>query len=232
LNGAYSNFDRTIAEKSLLGKLAFYMRKYFIPMAFRRFETFKYDFEEQEFKEGYYLTGAKLIKDVWNLNIDIVKNWSTYKETFTAEEARNLRRLFSETLVLVMLALTISLIGGYDDDRKLKGRWGYTMDLYQLMKAKSEAETLLPLPYAGINELTSIYRSPFASASTVGTLGKTLSDTWHWAFQSDDAYFKSPYGIWKEGDLRLKADILKLSGINVNIITPENIIKNFELRQR
>jgi len=229
LNGAYSKFDKSIAEKTLLGKLGFYMRKYFIPMAYRRFETFKYDYEEQAFKEGYYRTTLHFLKDLVTLNADLVRNWDTYKKTLSAEELQNLRRVSSELLMIAILGFTILLVGGYDNDRELKGRWWYTMALYHLERAKSEAETFIPFPGLGMNEFTTLFSSPFASAATVKTAGRLLSDLDFW---SPGAYFKRDYSIWKEGDLRAKADIIKLIGLNTNLITPENLVKNFELRQR
>jgi len=232
LQGAYSPFDRTVAEKTLLGKLAFYMRKYFVPMAYRRFETFKYDYEEQEYKEGYYTTTVNLIRDYIKLNKELFSSAGEFNKVLTDVERRNIRIFAAELSTILLLALTVSLMGGGDKDRDLEGKWFKTLALYVFMKAKSEAETFLPVPGAGINELTTLFRSPFAAASTVTTAGRLLNDSWSAALGRDEARFQRDYGIWDEGDLRLKADMLKLAGFNANIITPENLVKNFELRNR
>lgn len=224
LNGAYSKIDKSMAEKSFLGRLAFYMRKYFLPMAYRRFEPFKYDYEERDFKEGYYQTAFRFIRDLVKLNGQMLRNWDTYKNTMNETEKRNLRRFASEILIIATLGLTILAIGGYDDDRELKGHWGYAMAVYELMKVKSEAETLLPGP--GFNEISSIFSSPFVMANTAKTGVRTLNDLIGWR------KFKVDYGIWEEGDLRIKADALKLIGVPVNLWTPELMVKNFELRNR
>lgn len=232
LNGAYAKIDKSVAEKSFLGKLAFYMRKYFLPMAYRRFEPYKYDYEERAFKEGYYVTGVKLISDMFKLNADLVRNWSTYKETLTDDQKRNVRRFMTEVGIIVTLGLVIMMIGGDDDDREFKGRWFYTMAVYELMKVKSETETFLPLPGFGINELTSLFSSPFVPATTAKTAGKVLTDLKNAIVQDEDAFFKRDYGIYEEGDLRLKASALKMLGVPVNLLSPELLVKNFELRNR
>lgn len=232
LNGAYSKIDKTVAEKSFLGKLAFYMRKYFIPMAYRRFEPYKYDYEERAFKEGYYLTGWRMIKDLVRMNTSLIENWDRYKNLLTEDEKRNVRRFMTELAIIGLLWLSIMLIGGYGDDRDLKGRWLYTMALYQLMKVKSETETFIPFPKFGFEELTTLFSSPFVPATTAKTGGRVLKDILNIATFNDDAYFKRDYGIWQEGDLRITADALKLVGLNPNILSPENLVKNFELRNR
>ena len=232
LQGAYALFDRTVAEKTLLGKLAFYMKKYFVPMAYRRFETFKYDYEEQDFKEGYYSSVINLLKDYIKLNKAMFSNFGEFNKNITELEKRNLRIFSLELSMILGLALIISLMGGDDKERDLEGKWFKTLALYIFMKSKSEAETFLPVPGAGINELTTLFRSPFAASSTVTTAGRLINDTWAAVLGKEEARFQRDYGIWEEGDLRLKADMLKLAGFNANIITPENLVKNFELRNR
>lgn len=236
LNGAYAKIDKSVAEKSFLGKLAFYMRKYFLPMIYRRFEPYKYDYEERDFKEGYYTTGIKILGDIAKFNINLVKNWDTYRKTLTPQQKLQLRRFASELLIIGILFTTIMAVGGYDDNRELEGRWLYTMGLYQLMKMKSETETFLPAPGFGLDELSSVFSSPFVPATTVKTIARTGKDLiaigQDFLTGSDNSVFHRDYGIFSEGDLRLKADALKLSGFPLNMLTPENLIKNFELRQR
>lgn len=235
LNGNYNKFDRPLVEKYSIGRLMFFMRKFLVPMAARRFEGRRLDMEMGAVQEGYYVTFARtLLVDLVKYKGDLISRWGD----MTDEEKQAARRTITELGIILTLALLISLLGGYDKDRKMDQEgitsvqfWKLHL-IYQMMKVKSETENFIPLPGLGFDEAIRTTKTTSIAWRSLEQITAVAQEFGNLAVNSDSAYFNRDYGIWEKGDLKLLSRMGRLVGFSGNIMHPELLIKNFELGQK
>lgn len=235
LNGNYNKFDRPLIEKHSVGRLFSFMRKFMVPMIARRFEGTRADLEMGEVQEGYYRAFARTFgKDLLKYRFDIIARWGD----LTDREKQAVQRTLSELAIITVFIALIAVLGGYDDDRKLRDEkmasWGFWKNhlLYQAMKVKSETENFLPLPGLGFDEAIRTGTTTTVAWRSLAQLASVTAELGNLATGSDKAYYKTNTGIWNTGDMKLTAKLGKMLGFTGNILHPEILIKNFELGQK
>jgi hypothetical protein len=240
LNGNYNQFDRPLIEKYSLGRMAFFMRKYLVPMVSRRFSTLHVDMEAGTFKEGYYRTFFRVFwNDLKDLELTIGENW----KDLTLEEKQAMWRVIMEASIIAMLFVLLLTMGYYDDDRELAidGEGLDKMDnlkfwkmhlMYLLLRSKSEAENFIPAPYLGANEMYNQATSPSLALRTVSNMLQIMEQVGYLAIGDDKAFYDRNYGVWEKGDWKIWSKAGKLVGFTGNWLNPDLMLRNLENTQR
>ena len=229
LQGAYAKMNQAEASRYTSGRLALFMRRYFVPGFVNRFAFMRPNFALGTFREGNYVTFVKTARDFARTG---TRTW----QYMTPVE----KRMFMRTLIemgysMAFLAL-LSLMGYNDNDKKrfkkLKSNsWVENMLIYEILLTKGEAETFIPVPGMGVNELLRIKDSPSIAFPLINKYYKLFShfyDTVTDPFSSgDQSHFSRKTGIYEKGELKLKADLFKILGYSGYTEHPEEGIKAY-----
>lgn len=231
LNGSYAQFDQLKAEKYSFVRALTFMRKYFMPLFMNRFGAKKYDVELGEMVEGYYITTFGLLRDWVNLKDSL---YNRYKRgDLTEEQIYNLKRVMADLAFLMGFVILLALVAGIKDD---DDEWLQRMQ-YVLMKARREHVTTLPLPFLGLQEFYSVFKSPYIMMAQMGhfiKFGESMlmtplyfaSGEQQWF--ADDVLYQRKTGAFEKGDLKITNKFLKAFGIKHEWITaPENLEKAY-----
>lgn len=231
LNGSYAQFDQLKAEKYSFVRALTFMRKYFMPLFMNRFGAKKYDVELGEMTEGYYVTTFSLLKDWVNLKDSL---YDRYKRgDLTEDQIYNLKRVMADLAFLMGFLIVLALVAGIKDD---DDEWLQRME-YVFLKARREHVTTLPLPFLGLQEFYSVFKSPYIMMAQMGhfiKFGESMmltplyyaSGEQEWF--ADDVLYQKRTGAFEKGDLKLTNNFLKAFGIKHEWLTaPENLEKAY-----
>jgi hypothetical protein len=132
MHGGFGEDDKSTAHKYALGRLFWNFRQWMPEHYARRFRGRYYNAELGEFREGYYTTAYKFVRDcvlgLKDKKFIIATRWNELSDM----EKYNLKRAISE---VTLLALTTGLITlSATDDKDLKKNWAYKNFLYQLKR--------------------------------------------------------------------------------------------------
>jgi len=127
LNGNYAKFDKGMAQRYWLGKLALQYRKYLYPAWRSRFSSKRFDVERETEIEGYYRTFAKkFFQDLTEFKFNTLK-FMVNQKPYSKEEAYAVRKtLFDVALMIgfIVLAQALNNMEAPDDEdeKKLRDR--------------------------------------------------------------------------------------------------------------
>jgi len=243
INGSYAGFDRSYAEKTSLGRMIFFFRKYVIPLAVNRWGEQRINYEGMQLEQGFYLTFLQTMKtEITNFRFNVIKNW----HTFSSFEKRAIKKTLADFAIVLFIFATLSLLLGWDEDdpdrfKKLKEKsWGHQALVYVLLKLRSETEQFIPLPGYGLNEIQRIYSNPsliFSEVTRYIDLTGLLIDHTQdiFGFNDDSLYYKSKVdnsGLKDKGDSKLISKLAGLAGYTGKTFNPVDAIKSFEYSQR
>ena len=161
MHGGFGEDDKSTAHKYALGRLFWNFRQWMPEHYARRFRGRYYNAELGEFREGYYTTAYKFVRDcvlgLKDKKLMIATRWNELSDM----EKYNLKRAISET---ALLAITTGLITlSATDDKDLKKNWAYKNFLYELKRVQMETRASSPIrPVAFVNNLLGIMNQPFA----------------------------------------------------------------------
>jgi hypothetical protein len=248
LNGSYNKFDKAWAEKTSLGKMMFFFRKYFIPIGVNRWGVMRTNYESMTPEQGFYLTFLQTVgKDLTKFRFNVIKNWHTYSPF----EKRAIKKTLVDVGIVLSIIAMYSLLLGYNPDdpdrlKKLREKgWAAQAAVFVLLKVRSETEQFLPP--AGIEEIKGIYSSPsliFQEASHYITMGKMLSmhllnvvpgvdfnsELYYKRKASEATFFGMT--LKDEGDSKLFAQFMKtFVGYSGKTFHPDEAIKAWEYMQ-
>lgn len=242
LNGEYSKWNKNVAQKYAAFKAISFFRKYFIPMATRRFSGYKgprMNIGTDDYREGYYITFTR------HILLPLLKGrisqfrfavMAAYRNdgTMSPKDVANLKRMTAEITLILSMAFFIKAVGGGDDeDQDLdKHSFAALYAIFWAKKVKSETEQFLPLPGLGWGEISNLYHNPAIAVSQLDKHRRIIDDAFLYLTGDDKAYTDSDQGMWDEGSLKFNRDILKLIGITGTTWHPDQLIKNFEYGQR
>lgn len=189
MHGAYGEDELGAINRNALGRLAMQFRQWMPTHYYRRFARASYDAQTENWREGYYITYGRFIK---NLYADVIRGDKTYKllkGELSESEKANIRKARTEIGIFVMLTLLIRLFGTTDDK---KGKWGQRMALYQLKRL--ELETGASIPWLSIIEnFFTIAKSPVPSTDSFEGLIDLLK-----FWNIFDEIESGPYQGWSE----------------------------------
>lgn len=189
MHGIYNEIDKSAIQKLALGRMAILFRKWIKPSMNRRFKKLTYDFDLDEWTEGYYLTTGRfltqLAKELKQGEFSIVASW----KNLDPRERKNIKRALTEVGHFLLLVGALGLIDWGDKDRP----WAEKMLEYQLRRLHTELGAFIPGPQM-VNEAFTILKSPSADVKTlenslniIGLLNPFNYET----FGGEDALLKS-----------------------------------------
>jgi hypothetical protein len=224
LHGIYNNFDKSVAQKYTLGRLAFMYRKYLIPSYTRRFKKLGMDQELGSMTEGYYRTfWTQFAKDIVTFKSGILSQWKSLSDF----EKAQVRRTIAELGMILALWATVmalkSMVG--DDDDELKQSYAYNFILYQAIRMNSETKQYLP--GVGLKDVYKVVKSPSAMTSTLDRVIKFV-DQFVFTWDPEKLDYQRKTGVWDKGDNKSWAYFLRLMGITGYNLTPEEAVKGFQ----
>jgi len=203
LHGQYTNDIQAHAQRYMLGKMGFFLRKWMIPGYLRRFRgvtnSFKpadkelaeadefYSADQKEYMEGYYVSTvrflAKVVSDAREDGISVAKSW----KELTPKQRAGVRKTMTDVALMTAVVLAFGIMEGDgdidDEDIFLT---------YLLRRQMSELTT-----FANPIEAFKIAQTPTAAVGNLKQIFKTMNymTPWSWG----DRYKVGPY----KGDLKL-----------------------------
>lgn len=167
MHGIYNRLDRSAVQRLAVGRLGVMYRKWIKPSLNRRWKSAGYNFDLQEWAEGYYRTTARFLwqvaKELKEGKFALIANFNN----LDPREKKNIIRAATEIGHLLAIALILGLIEWPDDkDRP----WATKMAEYQLRRLYTEIGAFVPGPQFA-REALRILKSPAAGVNTLeGTL--------------------------------------------------------------
>jgi hypothetical protein len=247
LNGGFEELDSPQAEQFLGFRLFTFYKKYATQMFLNRFQAdmskknrwgHVYNWDLGTTTRGYYITGVLGA-------IKFLKMGTAYMPIMTAEEKAAFKKITTEGIGLMLLALAVGLLFGYDpgdEDRfeKMRQRqeefgalgWTANHTLYQLITVKRENMAFIsPQEWIQYGDVTSIAFGP-----TVKVYMKILQDFYYITTGDEKALYKSDVGPypWQQKDedgtfdYKLWNHLLGLYGIKGKNYDPIHAIKTNE----
>jgi len=222
LHGVYNDFDKGTVQRFSLGRLGLMYKKHLVPGYKRRFKKASMDQELGDPTEGYYRTfNSTMLRDIRQMKLNVMKNWSTYS---TFEKAQITRTLTELTLILTLAGLAGILayaFGGDDDeDEAVRKTYAYNFVMYELVRMRSETAS-----YIWIGDTMRIIKSPSAVTGTLERIARLAAQLAPWNITET---YKRDTGVWEKGDNKAWAYFLKLMGYSGNNIDPGEAVKGFE----
>jgi hypothetical protein len=225
LQGNYAKIDKTVLERNAIGKLIFFMRKYFIPLFIRRFGHKRFDIQSGKIMQGYYHRFiTEIVKDLVIVRGNLFKYW----ELASDEDKKAVKLVIMDNLTIALISvLSWALLPGDDDDKEL----GFVMGniAYVLLRIKTETETFHP--FKGLDDMLRTVTSLSVATRGIDNIRKTLADFGRLISNDDSAYYKRDTGMFEAGTPKVIADLVKITGLPqqvYKIYDPEGTIKNFQ----
>jgi hypothetical protein len=131
--GLYDNELQAHAQRSVIGKMGFFLRKWMLPGYERRFrgaglraitteydamlETDKfYSADQRQHKEGYYVSAARFLyglrKTLTDSEVSIAKNW----DKLTTMEKANIKKLSADAALMILSMFAYGLMDEDDEE--------------------------------------------------------------------------------------------------------------------
>lgn len=226
LQGAYSRFDQPEANRYLLFRMMWYLRKFFMPMLMDRWNfrgkvwdpKLRYDIGSGELTQGFYITFTKLLlRTAMSVKYGLPKMGPL--------EKRAVIKMTTEVLSLYALSLLWNALFDYDPDdedrfEKMKERSGvmpipFVVDadpdhpfhldgwlanhgLNSMLMVKAENDQWLPVPGLGLdNYMNTLYLKSFAYGPTIEVYVKAVTDAQRMMSGDQRAYYQQDVGPYK-----------------------------------
>lgn len=262
LYGAYDEFSQSEGNKYVIYRAFMFMRKWFTPMFTNRFGAslniekglFKPQFEKRynwmtgKTTIGFYINAYLGLKDLIKSKF---KGWSYLPE----DQKTDLKRVMTEGLFVIGLAMLAGMIFGYDPDdkerfKKMKARsgtigtdqfdtWGFMQNhlLILMLGAQAETSAFIPIPSIGrynlgADEYLKMLSTTTSSfGNTIGLYGKIFEDIANMLIGNDKAYYKRKEGdyFWKDkGSPKIIGHLLKTVGLTGSSGDTAQSLENLE----
>ena len=171
MNGIYNYEDRCAAQAYAWGRIGLMFRKWIKPSLNRRYASLNYNFDVEEWEEGFYTTTGRffmqLVRDLKRGQLDIVANYNK----LDPREKANLMRFAVEVGQFVSVCAAFAILkdvkkNADDDDEKLAKSWWFNQLLYQTRRLESEIGSQMIINPQMIQEAFNILKSPAACVNT------------------------------------------------------------------
>lgn len=171
MNGIYNYEDRCAAQAYAWGRIGLMFRKWIKPSLNRRYASLNYNFDVEEWEEGFYTTTGRffmqLVKDLKRGQLDII---TSYKNLDPREQA-NLMRFAVEVGQFISVCAAFAILkdvkkNADDDDDALAKSWWFNQLLYQTRRLESEIGSQMIINPQMIQEAFNILKSPAACVNT------------------------------------------------------------------
>lgn len=172
IHGIYNKQDANLIQTYSVGRLIYMFRKWIPKSIDKRFANLKYNYDVEDWTEGYYQTAFRflygLIKEHNGMKLEIGIRWNQLDE----RQKANCKRALAETVQFFGLLLLNSYGFKWRDDDKSGYSWLQNMAYYQSIRLQSELAALEPLSLLGsrdnmATEFTRMFKNPIAAMSPV-----------------------------------------------------------------
>ena len=175
MHGAFGYEDKGMLHRYAVGRLIMNFRQWMPAHYARRFRGKHYDTDLGEYREGYYVSAFKFLRDcVQDLKdhkLQIATRWNQ----LNTMELYNLKRAIAETAMLAMLSASLLLLG---DAKDHKGNWARRHLIYQLKRMQMETMASNPLSgYGFISNMIKMLNSPVAAINVVEKISNLVKFT-------------------------------------------------------
>lgn len=174
MHGAFGQLDKGMAHRYCFGRLIMNFRQWMPAHYQRRFRGLHYNYDLNEFREGYYTTAFKFVLDTFKEWNDGGFALTTRWHELTPMQLANMKRAIAESVLLGSLMASVASLGRYKDK---KGNWAYRNLMYQLMRMRMETTASMPLHPGFVSNLITILNSPAACITQFSKMAKLLSLT-------------------------------------------------------
>lgn len=163
MHGIYNKADRSAIQKLAIGRMGMMFRKWIKPSLNRRFKSASYNYDLDEWAEGYYRTSGRFLlqiaKDLRETQFNLAARWNE----LTPTEKANIRRAVTEVGHFLAVMAILGFIDWPDDkDRP----WLTRMVEYQARRLYTELGIMIP-GKPMITEGLKIIKSPAAGINTI-----------------------------------------------------------------
>lgn len=169
MHGIYNYADRSAVQRLAIGRLGMMYRKWMRPSYNRRFRELTYNFDLQEWEEGYYRTSLRFLwnvaKELREAKFSLVANWNQLSQ----REKYNIKRAATEVAHFLIIAAILGFVEWPDDEDS----WVLSMLELQCRRLYTELGVMVPGPQMA-SEGLKITKSP---AAGINTLDSTLDLT-------------------------------------------------------
>lgn len=172
IHGIYNKQDANLIQTYSVGRLLYMFRKWIPKSIDKRFANLKYNYDVEDWTEGYYQTAFRflygLIKEHNGMKLEIGIRWNQLDE----RQKANCKRALAETVQFFGLLSLNSVVFSWADDDKSGYSWLQNMAYYQSIRLQSELAALEPLSLLGsrdnmATEFTRMFKNPIAAMSPV-----------------------------------------------------------------
>ena len=262
LYGAYDAFAQPEGDQYMLYRMFFFMRKWATPMFVNKWGADvdtsegiakmkireKYNWELGKTRMGYYTKTLQTITE-------LVRSKGDKMNYMTDSEKVALKKTFADTLQMIVYALIVGMLFGYDSDdderwEKIKAKSGplntpefngygflanHTMLL--LLGIQAETSAFLPLPKIGdvqfgLDDYSKFFtQTSTAFGNTITLYAKIFQDIFNTVLGDESAYYKrdaGPYWFKQKGVNKIWSHLFKTVGFTGGTGDPETLIKNLE----
>lgn len=169
LFGIYNSQDKNALQQYSVGRLVMMYRNWMRPLYLTRFGKGTYNYDLQDYTEGYYRTFFRVLKNAIKEIRQGQFELGKIKDNLTDLERSNMKRAFAELIIFATVNLLIGLLSGDDDDDDKEKPWALRTLNYSLIRLRTDMGALMPTPTI-LTEAKKIIDDPFAAASTLGRI--------------------------------------------------------------
>lgn len=176
IHGIYNKQDANVIQSLSVGRLIYMFRKWIPKSLDKRFAKLKYNYDLDEWTEGYYRTTFNFIKGLIQSHNALKNEASIRWSTLDERQKHNIIRALIESASFIFILMFNKLIMDWDDDDD-KENYSLAMNhfYYQCIRYQSERAALSPISFLAIpwtrdnmlNEFSRLLKSPMAAATTV-----------------------------------------------------------------
>ena len=217
LHGVYTREDRTLLQRTWMGKLIFQFRKWVIPGIKYRWGKEYHDERLMDSVEGYYMTLFNFVKDAFKSKAFYGEAFKTKVSGLSRVQRANMRKALMESTVTLSLLIIGGILHGLrDDDDELKDSMLFGFTLYNIDRLRTELRF-----FRSVEDFQKIMRTPAAAESTLEDMTEFLSEL---AFPPYDTYESGP----RKGQTKLRkhfSDLVPLSNQLNKIYNMDDMIE-------
>lgn len=171
MNGIYNYEDRNAAQAYAVGRMGLMFRKWIKPSLNRRYSHLNYNFDVEEWEEGFYRTTGRFLmqiyKDLRRGQLDVVASYNN----LDPREKANLMRFATEVGQFLAVVSAFAVLKTVkknkdDDDDSIANSWWFNQLLYQTRRLETEIGSQMIINPQIINEAINILKSPAACVNT------------------------------------------------------------------
>lgn len=222
MHGIYNYEDRNAVQRIAIGRLGMLYRKWMRPAYNRRFRDLTFNFDLQEWEEGYYRTMGRFlwntVKELKEAKFSLIANFKQLDE----REKQNIIRAATEIGHFLIIAAILGFVDWPDDEDS----WVLNMLELQCRRLYTELGVMVPGPQMASEGLR-IVKQPAAGVSTIdGILGLTgILNPFNWeTIAGEDAVVQSGRYKGESKAMKLIYEAPPMNKTIYRVTNPEEVI--------